>query len=66
MTELLCFSPVLSQQYASQFLLRKRRANSFMEESKKGNLERECIEELCNREEAREIFENNPETVSML
>ncbi|NXS17563.1 PROS protein, partial [Mystacornis crossleyi] len=52
----------LSQQYASQFLLRKRRANSFMEESKKGNLERECIEELCNREEAREIFENNPET----
>ncbi|RMC01721.1 hypothetical protein DUI87_21736 [Hirundo rustica rustica] len=52
----------LPQQYASQFLLRKRRANSFMEESKKGNLERECIEELCNREEAREIFENNPET----
>ncbi|XP_064378347.1 vitamin K-dependent protein S isoform X2 [Dromaius novaehollandiae] len=33
-----------------------------MEESKKGNLERECIEELCNKEEAREIFENNPET----
>uniref|UniRef100_A0A8C4UN23 Vitamin K-dependent protein S n=1 Tax=Falco tinnunculus TaxID=100819 RepID=A0A8C4UN23_FALTI len=53
---------VLSQQYASQFLVRKRRANSFMEESKKGNLERECIEELCNKEEAREIFENNPET----
>ncbi|EOB02586.1 Vitamin K-dependent protein S, partial [Anas platyrhynchos] len=53
---------VLSQRYASEFLVRKRRANSFMEESKKGNLERECIEELCNREEAREIFENNPET----
>nr|XP_027305217.1 vitamin K-dependent protein S isoform X1 [Anas platyrhynchos] len=52
----------LSQRYASEFLVRKRRANSFMEESKKGNLERECIEELCNREEAREIFENNPET----
>ncbi|NXG65009.1 PROS protein, partial [Hemiprocne comata] len=52
----------LSQQYASQFLVRKRRANSFMEESKKGNLERECVEELCNKEEAREIFENNPET----
>ncbi|XP_077198323.1 vitamin K-dependent protein S isoform X2 [Paroedura picta] len=33
-----------------------------MEESKKGNLERECIEELCNKEEAREVFENNPET----
>ncbi|XP_032075163.1 vitamin K-dependent protein S [Thamnophis elegans] len=52
----------LSQNHASQFLVRKRRANSFMEESKKGNMERECIEEYCNREEAREIFENNPET----
>ncbi|XP_007423990.1 vitamin K-dependent protein S isoform X3 [Python bivittatus] len=52
----------LSQHHASEFLVRKRRANSFMEESKKGNLERECIEEYCNREEAREIFENNPET----
>uniref|UniRef100_A0A8C9L4M6 Vitamin K-dependent protein S n=1 Tax=Pavo cristatus TaxID=9049 RepID=A0A8C9L4M6_PAVCR len=56
----------LSHQYASEFLARKRRANSFMEESKKGNLERECVEELCNKEEAREIFENNPETVSCL
>ncbi|KAH0624949.1 hypothetical protein JD844_032900 [Phrynosoma platyrhinos] len=53
---------VLSQHHASEFLVRKRRANSFMEESKKGNLERECIEEYCNKEEAREIFENNPET----
>ncbi|XP_014379705.2 vitamin K-dependent protein S isoform X3 [Alligator sinensis] len=53
---------VLSQQHASEYLVRKRRANSFMEESKKGNLERECVEELCNKEEAREIFENDPET----
>ncbi|KAJ6662733.1 hypothetical protein lerEdw1_011373 [Lerista edwardsae] len=52
----------LSQHHASQFLVRKRRANSFVEERMKGNLERECIEELCNKEEAREIFENNPET----
>ncbi|KYO22462.1 vitamin K-dependent protein S precursor isoform A [Alligator mississippiensis] len=52
----------LSQQHASEYLVRKRRANSFMEESKKGNLERECVEELCNKEEAREIFENDPET----
>uniref|UniRef100_A0AAQ4PN45 Vitamin K-dependent protein S n=1 Tax=Gasterosteus aculeatus aculeatus TaxID=481459 RepID=A0AAQ4PN45_GASAC len=50
------------QSTASQFLSRQRRANSLFEESKKGNLERECIEELCNKEEAREIFENNPET----
>ncbi|KAM8975333.1 vitamin K-dependent protein S [Pelodytes ibericus] len=54
--------PFLSAQYASNFLSRTRRANSFLEESKGGNLERECIEELCNKEEAREIFENGPET----
>ncbi|XP_020039282.2 vitamin K-dependent protein S [Castor canadensis] len=52
----------LSRQHASQVLVRKRRANSLLEETKKGNLERECIEELCNKEEAREVFENNPET----
>lgn len=52
----------LSRNSASQFLNRQRRANSLFEESKKGNLERECIEELCNKEEAREIFENQPET----
>ncbi|XP_039502922.1 vitamin K-dependent protein S isoform X2 [Pimephales promelas] len=47
---------------ASEFLRRHRRANTLFEESKKGNLERECVEELCNKEEAREIFENNLET----
>ncbi|KAF6385383.1 protein S [Rhinolophus ferrumequinum] len=52
----------LSKQHASQVLVRKRRANSLFEETKKGNLERECIEELCSKEEAREVFENNPET----
>uniref|UniRef100_A0A8C9YCU4 Vitamin K-dependent protein S n=1 Tax=Sander lucioperca TaxID=283035 RepID=A0A8C9YCU4_SANLU len=57
----LCIS-VLSHNTASQFLSRHKRANSLFEESKKGNLERECIEELCNKEEAREIFENHPET----
>lgn len=55
---------VLPQNKASEFLQRHRRANTLFEESKKGNLERECIEELCNKEEAREIFENNLETVS--
>ncbi|XP_013858495.1 vitamin K-dependent protein S isoform X2 [Austrofundulus limnaeus] len=54
--------PFQSRITASQFLSRHRRANSLFEESKKGNLERECIEELCNKEEAREIFENQPET----
>ncbi|XP_023672087.1 transmembrane gamma-carboxyglutamic acid protein 4 isoform X2 [Paramormyrops kingsleyae] len=27
-----------------------------------GNLERECFEEICNYEEAREVFENYPDT----
>lgn len=27
-----------------------------------GNLERECFEEVCNYEEAREVFENIPDT----
>ncbi|XP_028937972.1 vitamin K-dependent protein S [Ornithorhynchus anatinus] len=52
----------LSKQHASEILVRKRRANSLIEERKQGNLERECIEELCNKEEAREVFENDPET----
>ncbi|XP_060682465.1 vitamin K-dependent protein S isoform X1 [Hemiscyllium ocellatum] len=52
----------LSQQRASQFLIRHGRANVMFEEHKQGSLERECIEEICNREEAREIFENNQET----
>lgn len=31
---------------------------------KRDNLERECIEEKCNFEEAREVFENVEKTVS--
>lgn len=30
----------------------------------KGDLERECVEEKCNFEEAREVFENTEKTVS--
>ncbi|XP_057553076.1 vitamin K-dependent protein S isoform X2 [Hippopotamus amphibius kiboko] len=52
----------LSKEHASQVLVRKRRANALLEETKQGNLERECIEELCSKEEAREVFENDPET----
>lgn len=62
-----CFgilSPVfLDEQAASQVLTRRRRANSFFEEVKKGNYERECVEERCNWEEAREIFEDKEKTV---
>uniref|UniRef100_A0A667ZRD9 Coagulation factor VII, like n=1 Tax=Myripristis murdjan TaxID=586833 RepID=A0A667ZRD9_9TELE len=41
---------------ANGFLRRSRRANAGLEEMKRGNLERECLEEKCSYEEAREIF----------
>ncbi|KAM5288082.1 coagulation factor VII [Ctenodactylus gundi] len=47
---------------AHAVLVRTRRANSFLEEWKKGNLERECVEEKCVYEEAREVFENTEKT----
>uniref|UniRef100_A0A672YHJ8 coagulation factor Xa n=1 Tax=Sphaeramia orbicularis TaxID=375764 RepID=A0A672YHJ8_9TELE len=53
----------VDEQEASQLLLhRRRRANSFLEEVKQGNMERECREEQCDWEEAREIFENEEKT----
>lgn len=52
----------LSPEEASQFLRRHRRANQVFEETKQGHLERECVEERCTKEEAREVFENDPET----
>ncbi|XP_041054671.1 vitamin K-dependent protein S-like [Carcharodon carcharias] len=55
-------APFLKHHRASQFLIRQRRANVIFEEHKQGSLERECIEEFCNKEEAREVFENNAET----
>ncbi|XP_070786829.1 coagulation factor VII [Enoplosus armatus] len=41
---------------ASVFLRRSRRANFLFEELKGGNVERECYEEKCSYEEAKEIF----------
>uniref|UniRef100_A0AAQ5YC65 coagulation factor Xa n=1 Tax=Amphiprion ocellaris TaxID=80972 RepID=A0AAQ5YC65_AMPOC len=56
-------SPVfLDGPAASQVLIRSRRANSFLEEMKQGNMERECMEERCDWEEAREIFEDTEKT----
>ncbi|XP_074048182.1 vitamin K-dependent protein Z [Macrotis lagotis] len=44
-------------------VMRTKRARSFiLEEVLKGNLERECFEEICIYEEAREVFENNEQT----
>ncbi|CAN0291439.1 unnamed protein product [Lampetra fluviatilis] len=47
-------------------LARARRANNGLEELRKGNLERECMEERCSFEEAREVFENIDTTVRRL
>ncbi|XP_070813793.1 coagulation factor VII [Chaetodon trifascialis] len=46
----------VSRPEASVFLHRSRRANYLLEELKRGNLERECLEEKCSYEEAKEIF----------
>ncbi|XP_005216458.2 prothrombin isoform X1 [Bos taurus] len=49
----------LAHQQASSLLQRARRANKgFLEEVRKGNLERECLEEPCSREEAFEALES--------
>ncbi|KAM8785549.1 growth arrest-specific protein 6 [Rhynchonycteris naso] len=54
---------MLRAREATQFLRpRQRRAYQVFEEAKQGHLERECIEELCSQEEAREVFENDLET----
>lgn len=50
---------------ANGFLGRRLLFNRFdFEVFVPGNLERECMEEVCNYEEAREVFENIPKTVS--
>ena len=52
---------------AHSVFLRSKRANMFLvEEILQGNLERECHEERCDYEEAREYFEDNEKTVRKL
>ncbi|XP_076005157.1 coagulation factor IXa [Genypterus blacodes] len=54
----------LSGPAADSILRRQKRYNSgIFEEFMEGNLERECIEELCDLEEARETFENDEKTM---
>ncbi|XP_037696384.1 prothrombin [Choloepus didactylus] len=53
----------LGPQQALSLLQRVRRANSgFLEEVRKGNLERECLEEQCSYEEAFEALESSSST----
>lgn len=59
-----CASVFVDQGDANSFLRRHLLFNRFdFEMFVQGNLERECIEEVCNYEEAREVFENIPDTV---
>eukprot|EP00062_Callorhinchus_milii_P001031 gi/632936203/ref/XP_007892918.1/ PREDICTED: coagulation factor IX-like [Callorhinchus milii] len=51
----------LQREKANYILQRQRRAN-YYEELRAGNLERECREEQCSFEEAREVFENKEKT----
>lgn len=45
-------------------LVRTRRFNSgWLEELQMGDLRRECLEETCSYEEAREVFEHTETTV---
>ncbi|XP_062997979.1 coagulation factor IX-like [Elgaria multicarinata webbii] len=53
----------IDQGRASSVLHRYRRENTgVFEELRQGNLERECIEEICDYEEAREVFEDDERT----
>ncbi|XP_077338979.1 vitamin K-dependent protein Z [Lithobates pipiens] len=53
----------LSAENANKIIQRHKRANFIIiEELLKGNLERECYEELCTYEEARESYENKENT----
>uniref|UniRef100_A0A8D2DWK8 Coagulation factor IX n=1 Tax=Sciurus vulgaris TaxID=55149 RepID=A0A8D2DWK8_SCIVU len=53
----------LDHENATKILSRPKRYNSGkLEEFVRGNLERECIEEKCSFEEAREVFENTEKT----
>ncbi|GCB82378.1 hypothetical protein scyTo_0023077, partial [Scyliorhinus torazame] len=47
---------------AQDLLGRQKRENFLLEELRAGNLERECREEICNFEEAREVFEDMEKT----
>ncbi|KAJ8357853.1 hypothetical protein SKAU_G00206470 [Synaphobranchus kaupii] len=44
-------------------VLRTKRANSFLEELKPASKERECVEEVCDFEEACEIFQTREATI---
>lgn len=57
----------ISADDANSVIKRQRRASSLLlEEVLQGSLERECLEERCTHEEAREVFENDEMLVNFL
>ncbi|XP_051873726.1 vitamin K-dependent protein C-like [Pristis pectinata] len=50
------YSVFLPEKKATEVLRIRKRANSFFEEFKTGDIERECHEESCDFEEVKEIF----------
>uniref|UniRef100_A0A3B5LHL2 Proline rich Gla (G-carboxyglutamic acid) 2 n=1 Tax=Xiphophorus couchianus TaxID=32473 RepID=A0A3B5LHL2_9TELE len=57
----------LDAESATSFMSRSLLANHWdFELVVKGDLQRECIDETCNYEEAREIFEDDEKTVRIL
>lgn len=58
---------LVGKETASSFLSRSLLYNSWdLELVIPDSLERECREELCTYEEAREVFEDNTQTVMLL
>ncbi|XP_042178900.1 transmembrane gamma-carboxyglutamic acid protein 1 isoform X1 [Oncorhynchus tshawytscha] len=56
-------SVFLPSDLANTVLRRLRRDNGYLlEEIRQGNIQRECREEICTYEEAREAFENDEKT----
>ena len=56
----------IEKEKASSFL-RVRRANSRFEEfGKRGNLERECIEETCSSDEFHEVYDDHSVSDALL
>nr|XP_060480830.1 vitamin K-dependent protein C isoform X2 [Panthera onca] len=53
-----------SRELAHRVLRIRKRANTFLEELRAGSLERECVEEICDLEEAQEIFQNVDDTLA--
>uniref|UniRef100_A0A663M185 Coagulation factor IX n=1 Tax=Athene cunicularia TaxID=194338 RepID=A0A663M185_ATHCN len=58
-----CFLVFMRKDKAHEVLKVHKRANYFLEEIRPGNLERECNEEKCSFEEAKEIFHSQEKTM---